>query len=127
MHMLKRLTTTLLLACALTAAAQKDVPEDPADKPLAPATGKPSKGALMNYGPYLASSLAEDVNGKPVTVADKSLTIDLGGGFYVAFDTELMRYSRGWGGKFLDLTKTHLSTSKGDRPPRVGGPLWFTT
>ena len=37
MDLFKRLITTLLLSCAFVAAAQKDVPEDPADKPLAKA------------------------------------------------------------------------------------------
>src|SRR3954454_24082240 len=88
--------------------------EDPAEKgPKPPA--KPTKGALMDYGPYLASSLTMPVaGGKPKVVAYKSLDIKLGGGAFVSFDTELLRYGAGWTGEFLDLKKTHMTTSKGD-------------
>src|SRR3954467_13709548 len=110
----------LILAGALSLVAQEEPPAKP--------SGKPTKGAAMDYGSYLASSLTMPVvGGKPKVVAYKSLDIKLGGGAYVSFDTELLRYGAGWTGEFLDLKKTHMTTSKGDVPPGVGGPVVFTT
>jgi glucose/arabinose dehydrogenase len=57
----------------------------------------------------------------------KSLNIKVGNGATVSFDTDTLRCAAGWTGEFLDLAKTHLTTPKGDGPPRPGGPLLFAT
>lgn len=100
----------------------------PADKPASKAPPKPSKGALMDYGPVLASSLSAPGPGaKRHLLAYKSLTIKLGNGAYVSLDTDLLRYAGGWTGEWLNLAKTHMTTSKGDVCPEVGGKMVFST
>src|SRR5690242_3128533 len=113
----------MMLSFALGATGQ--VNDDPADKPL-PATkgrAKPTRGAVMDYGPYLASSLRAPIgpDGKMTVAAYKGLSIKLGHDAYVCFDTELMRYAVGWTGQWLDLKKTHMTTSKGDVCPAIAG------
>src|SRR5258708_3226449 len=104
----------LIMTFALRAAAQ--VADDPTDKPLPASKGsaKPTRGALMDYGPYLASSLRAPLReaGKPTVVAYKGISIKLGQRAFVCFDTELMRYAVGWTGEWLDLKRTHMTTSK---------------
>ena len=91
------------------------------------AASKASKGALMDYGSVLASSLSMPVAGRPKVLAYKSLDIKVGNDAHVSFDTDLLRYSAGWTGGWLDLRKTHMTTSKGDVCPAVGGKVVFTT
>jgi glucose/arabinose dehydrogenase len=100
-----------------------------------PAAGKTSSpGATMDYGPYLASSLISPAQSKSAAVAAmgpalayKGLTIKVGNGACVCFDTDTLRYAAGWTGGFLNLAKTHMTTPKGDGPPCPGWPLSFTT
>jgi glucose/arabinose dehydrogenase len=86
-------------------------------------------GEKMDYGPVLASSLRAPakVGEKRVVLAYKGLNIKLGEGASVCFDTELMRYAAGWTGGWLDLKKTHMTTSKGEVCPAIGGKVVFTT
>lgn len=123
--------TVLLLAVISVVRVTAQVNDDPAEKPL-PATKGPAKqtrGALMDYGPYLASSLRAPIGpgGKTTVAAYKGLNIKLGHDAYVCFDTELMRYAVGWTGQWLDLKKTHMTTSKGDVCPAIAGKVSFST
>src|SRR4051794_1890213 len=116
----------LTLIPALRATAQVDD-----DKPLPATKGpvKPTRGALMDYGPYLASSLRALIGpgGKTTVAAYKGLSIKLGHDAYICFDTELMRYAVGWTGQWLDLKKTHMTISKGDVCPAIAGKVIFST
>lgn len=55
----------------------------------------------------------------------KSINLRLATNLTVAFDTELLRYGAAWSGGFLDLTRTHMTTSKGSEAASPGGPLLF--
>src|SRR5687768_9094364 len=94
---------------------------------VARAAENSSPGATMDYGPYLASSLVAGEPKSADVIAYKSLNIKVGDGVTVAFDTDTLRYAAGWTGGFLDVSKTHLTTPKGDGPPRPGGALVFRT
>lgn len=87
--------------------------------PVTPAKG--SKGALMDYGPFLSSSLAMP-GAKGELLAARCINIKLGNGLYAAFDTDLMRYAAFWSGGF-DLSKSHLTSSKGSLPVAVEGKI----
>lgn len=106
----------LLLLCASIAPGLHAAEKKPASGP----------GFAMDYGPYLTSSLTStpvvpsDLKSQAV-LAHKSLNIKVGNGASVSFDTDTLRYAAGWTGEFLDLSKTHLTTPKGDGPPRPGG------
>jgi hypothetical protein len=45
----------------------------------------------------------------------------------VCFDTDLLRYYAGWTGGFLDISKTHLTTSKGSWHALIQGDVKFST
>ncbi|MDB5323106.1 MAG: hypothetical protein JWN40_4737 [Phycisphaerales bacterium] len=94
------------------------------EAPPAKETGLKTKGALMDYGPFLSSSLRA---GKTDVLAHKALNIKLGHGAFISFDTELMRYAAGWTGEWLDLKRTHMTTSKGEFCPAIAGKVAFTT
>src|SRR5687767_11537955 len=82
----------------------------------------------MNYGPFLSSTLARTKSEKdPDILAFKSISIRVAKDATVSFDTDLLRMAAGWTGGFLDLSETHLTTSKGKWPTRAGGPLKFST
>src|SRR5690348_12666760 len=121
---MKRIVALLILAVGFAALAADEAP------PAVVKPGVKTRGMVMDYGPFLASSLAvpgEQAGGPPRVVAYKSVNIKLGEGAYVAFDTELMRYAAGWTGGWLDLSRTHMVSSKGEVCPRVGGPVVFET
>jgi glucose/arabinose dehydrogenase len=116
----------LLVSVPSLASRAADAPAGGPSGPKAPA--KPTKGAVMDYGPFLSSSLALPLaGGKQQVVAYKSLSVKLAEGAHVAFDTELMRYAAGWSGGWLDLSKTHMTSSKGSVCPDVAGRIAFTT
>src|SRR3954465_3139153 len=121
----------LLLVLVPALAAPAPVNDDPAERPLPATKGpiKPTKGALMDYGPYLSSSLRAPIGpgGKEIVAAYKGLNIKRGNDAYVCFDTELMRYAVGWTGEWLDLKRTHMTTSKGDVCPAIAGKVNFST
>lgn len=102
-----------------------------ADEPTLPPPAKPTRGALMDYGPFLTSSLSlPPANPKekvPPAIAYKSINIKLPGGANVAFDTDLMRYPAGWTGDWLNLARTHMTTQKGEVCPAVAGKVVFAT
>jgi hypothetical protein len=86
----------------------------------------PRPGYDMDYGPALAYTVqlggTNDFVSKGVTVALRAGT-NIGA---VLFDTETLHYAAGWTGGWLDLSKTHLATYKGELPPRVTGKISFT-
>jgi glucose/arabinose dehydrogenase len=82
----------------------------------------------MNYGPFLTSTLARTKSEKDADIlAFKAISIKAGKDAVLSFDTDLCRMAAGWTGGFLDLTETHLATSKGKWPTRPGGALKFST
>src|SRR5690349_2267829 len=103
----------LLLVAPIALAADAEAP------PAKP--GVKTKGMVMDYGPFLTSSLAAPI-AKPAdplrVLAYKSINIKLGDGAYVAFDTDLLRYAAAWTGDWLDLSRTHMISSKGEICPR---------
>jgi glucose/arabinose dehydrogenase len=84
-------------------------------------------GYDMDYGSALAYTVqlggTNDFVGKGVTVTLRAGT-NIGA---VLFDTETLRYAAGWTDGWLDLSKTHLATYKGELPPRLAGKISFTT
>ena len=82
----------------------------------------PPKGADMDYGPFLSSTLSRGKSDKDADIlAFKGITIKVGKNAALCFDTDLLRMAAGWTGGFLDLSETHLTTSKGKWPTRPGG------
>jgi len=82
------------------------------------------RGFDMDYGPFLNYSV-QFTN----EAVSKGITVKLRAGAHsgaVLFDTETLRYVAGWTGGWLDLSKTHLATYKGELPPRVEGKIQFT-
>ncbi|HWE02097.1 MAG TPA: DUF6797 domain-containing protein [Tepidisphaeraceae bacterium] len=58
------------------------------------------------------------VRGIAVKVADDAA---------ICFDADLLSYSAGWTGGFLDLSHTDIAQYKGDQPARIRGDLQFGT
>jgi hypothetical protein len=84
-------------------------------------------GYDMNYGPFLGYTVQLAGTNECV---NKGITVTLRAGTNVGavlFDTETLSYAAGWTGGWLDLSKTHLATYKGELPPRVAGKMAFTT
>ena len=102
----------LLAALSLTAV----------DQAAAQRTGR---GFDMDYGPALAYTV-EATNETVI----KGVTVRLSVGTNVGavlFDTETLRYAAAWSDGWLDLSKTHLTSYKGELPPRREGDVHFTT
>src|SRR3954463_5059025 len=110
----------LLVALAPLVATAAGEPTVPLPAPGA----KPTRGALMDYGAFLTSSLSLPPSSAkekiPPAIAYKSVNIKLGNGTNVAFDMDLMRYAAGWTGDWLNLSSTHMTTQKGEVCPSVG-------
>jgi len=84
-------------------------------------------GYDMDYGSFLDYTV--QLAGTNDCVS-KGITVQLRAGTNtgaVLFDTETLSYAAGWTGGWLDLSKTHLATYKGELPPRVAGKTVFTT
>ena len=82
------------------------------------------RGFDMDYGPFLDYTV--QLTNEVVT---KAVTVRLSAGTNTAaivFDTESVRYAAGWTGGWLDLSKTHLATYKGELPPRASGTVQFS-
>jgi hypothetical protein len=78
----------------------------------------------MDYGTFLGYTVQLATNNfvtKGVTVALRAGT----NAASVVFDTETLCYAAAWHG-WLDLTRTHLTTEKGEIPPRASGSIAFT-
>src|SRR6185295_17169007 len=88
----------------------------------------PPKGADMEYGPFLSSTVsrARTKNDSDV-LAFKGLTVKVGPNASMCYDTELLRLAAGWTGGFLDFTNTHLASPKGSVPTQVQGSLKYAT
>jgi glucose/arabinose dehydrogenase len=97
--------------------------------------GEPAVGSIMDYGPFLASSVSEPpgVAGKGkkpslrVGFSDKGLSIDVGNGATVCFDEDTCRMAAGWTGGLLDLSRTHMTSLKGSWDASPAGPIVFST
>jgi hypothetical protein len=86
----------------------------------------PRPGYDMDYGPFLNYTVQLGGTNDAVT---KGITVKLRAGTNIGavlFDTETMQYAAAWTGGWLDLSRTHLATYKGDLPPRVVGKFAFT-
>jgi len=82
------------------------------------------RGFDMDYGPFLDYTV--QLTNEAVS---KGVTVKLAAGTHagaILFDTETLRYAAGWTGGWLDLSKTHLTTYKGEWPPRASGTIQFT-
>src|SRR5262245_43304663 len=99
-----------------------------AEAPAAKGTGR---GYRMDYGPALAYTIncRNFGDARKDNLALKGLAIRLGSSneAAVCFDTELLRYGAGWSGGFLDISHTHLDSSKGSHEAFVDGSIQFTT
>ncbi len=90
------------------------------------------KGYDMDYGPFQTYTISPKPGpgGKDYEdIALKGIAIHVGRSneAAVCFDTDLMRYSAGWTGDFLDISKTHLTSSKGSLHALIAGDIVFRT
>src|SRR5688572_30346075 len=95
---------------------------------IAKGTGR---GYRMDYGPILGYTIncRNFGDARPDNLALKGLAIRLGSSnqAVVCFDTELLRYAAGWSDGFLDISRTHLDSSKGSHEAFIDGKIQFTT
>ncbi len=120
LQMRARLRAAVLGLVALPLSAQ-----DPA-----PTQASGSKGARMDYGPFLSSTVSRAFSEKDADIhAYKGISIRVGKdrSATVCFDTDLLRMAAGWTGGFLDLSKTHQTREKGSLPTTRQGELRFAT
>lgn len=89
-----------------------------------PKTGKPWLD--MDYGPYLTASI--ESSNPERNIAQKGIAIKLGKDktSYVVFDTDLMRYSVGWTGSFLNFKGVAYDGSHGTWPAVTGAQIFGT-
>jgi hypothetical protein len=86
------------------------------------------KGTDMNYGPFLSSTVSRTKSEKDADIlAFKAITIKVGKDAAICYDTDLLRMAGAWTGGFLDLSFTHMATSKGLFPTRPGAAIKFAT
>ena len=89
------------------------------------------KAPRMDYGSMLTYTVGlPSASGTTnANLALKGICIRLGGSHEAAvcFDTDLLRYYAGWTGGFLDVSRTHLTSSKGSWHALVQGELKFST
>jgi hypothetical protein len=86
-----------------------------------------ARGVDMDYGPFLSYTV--QLSASTNHAIPKGVTVRLRAGTNsgaVLFDTETLSYAAGWTGGWLDLSKTHLATYKGELPPRISGRILFT-
>jgi hypothetical protein len=136
---LRRLISALFILCI---AINLPAPAEQAPGAEKAAT-RPTLGKVMDYGPFLSSSLVERqaaTEGTRATgvkkkgkaddlkvLAGRAITVDVGNNSAVSFDTDTLRMIGGWTGGSLDLSKTHMATTKGSEPTKPGGPFVFST
>jgi hypothetical protein len=97
-------------------------------------TSRPSIGAIMDYGPFVSSSLTMDAprppadpnapraaNGRaarpkplpPIVIASRGVTVKLDNDMAVCFDTETFRWAAGWVGGYIDMSRTSEVRTQG--------------
>ena len=85
----------------------------------------------MDYGSMLTYTVGLPTAPEKTNenLALKGVCIRLGGSneAAVCFDTDLLRYYAGWTGGFLDISKTHLTSSKGSWHALIQGDVKFST
>ncbi|HZK79907.1 MAG TPA: DUF6797 domain-containing protein, partial [Humisphaera sp.] len=92
------------------------------------------KGAMPSGDPH-GWRPVQIVNGYPEPArtdagelaAVRGIAVKLGNDAGVCFDADLLSYSAGWTGGFLDLSHTDIAQYKGDQPARIRGDMQFST
>lgn len=107
------------LAVALPARAADQAPKKEAPK-------GPPKYEVMDYGPFLMATIVAPAPGGNIT--NKGIAIKVGphGEGTMLFDADLMRWSAGWSGGFLNYTGVAFSGAHGPNPT-VKGEVGFVT
>jgi len=105
-------------------AAEWDPPAPPS-KP-APRVGK---GYDMDYGPALSYTIncRKPGSAGPDNLVLKGVAVHLQNFTTVCFDTERLRYAAFWTNGFLDISRTHLNSSKGSDFAWADGEVQFST
>src|SRR5437868_5119957 len=79
--------------------------------------GKPrvGKGYEMDYGPALSYTIncRQPGSTSPDNLVLKAVAVHLPNNACACFDTERLRYAAVWTNGFLDISRTHLNSSKG--------------
>src|SRR6185503_6906596 len=87
------------------------------------------KTSTMDYGSVLTYTVGLPEIGAAgnTNLALKGLCIRVGdaGGATLCFDTDLLRYYAGWSRGWLDISKTHLTSSKGSYHALIQGTVHF--
>ena len=97
-----------------------------ADKAQKPAKKKTwaAQGDLDQDFPFVTAAITA---GAPAgNTANKGIALKLGNDAYACFDTDLLRWSAGWTGKYLNFTGVTFDGKHGDNPS-VAGDLKFAT
>ncbi len=87
------------------------------------------KGYEMDYGPALGYTIncRQPGSPEPDNLVPKGVAVRLSGGANVCFDTEHLRYAAGWTDGFLDISRTHLNSSKGSDFAWIDGAVQFSS
>jgi len=93
---------------------------------VAVAQKKAGKWEEMDYGSFITASIS--ANTPKRNTANKGIAVKLGTdqNAAVCFDMDLLRYSCGWSGDYLDLKGTPFDGGHGNWPQVKGKPLWQT-
>jgi hypothetical protein len=112
----------ILLAGLLNLPGAEEEPVAPAQSIAAP---RMDYGSMLTYTVGLPTPPGKTNE----NLALKGICIRLGASneAAVCFDTDLLRYYAGWTGGFLDVSKTHLTSSKGSWHALIQGEVQFTT
>lgn len=84
----------------------------------------------MDYGPFLSYTVATrpGLTQAADHLAVKGIVVKVDGtNAAVCFDTDTLRMAGGWTGGFLDVSRTHLDSYKGNDAAMPAGPLEFQT
>jgi len=121
----RRLALNLSLAVLVVRVAAAGADPDPLESPAS------VRRTSMDYGPTLTYTVGLPAlgPGTNANIALKGLGVRLGTNDEAAicFDTDLLRYYAGWTRGFLDLSRTHLTSSKGSHHALIQGEVQFTT
>lgn len=123
-----------LLACALIGidfSLAAEIGNEPAPPKATKPGARKGRGYEMDYGSALSYTInckqagSRDVDdlvlkGVAVRVSKEPLAT-------ICFDTELLRYAAGWTNGFLDISRTHLNSSKGTDYAYADGDVQFRT